>query len=757
MASILTLSEEFRQDRGRELVRLIREDVKSRAEWDYQRVMARNLYHGNGVRLDVHWEGASDLHFGITYEKVEGALPRFHNAFWNIEPKARVRRVADEYDKEENDIQTEFINWVMDVDIDDFFDTSLSYFRNMLLDGLGAVKVYWAQQWRYTCQVYEVKALIAAGEQTIGGFTANSPRPKPMVQIFDEVFGQGAWTLVGPTPDNDFGVWQLEIIEDRRRIQDVVVQAEESDWVDQLRLKVWRPILTLDRGAVDIIEAEDLIVPYRTKDVQTADRVTHRYWIPIERIVANRHKSREEWNLSDDDIDRLTAIAHSNVSGWDDDAEQQHVREHKDQIAGERPPQDSDKAKRRVRFYEVYATEDLDGDGQTEEVIYQISHDLEKIVHATYLDARFPHGERPIVTVHYNKPSDRFYSYGMGWLLAPINIQINTTINQINDNQELINNPIFFFRPTAMMVDAEILRRIPPGTGIPTNDPGGVVFPQWTQTPLANIGVFDSMMMMADRISGISPFMSGSSQQRNAPRTARGTLALLSEGNIRVDIIIGQARKAWRRILSQLTSLYHENMPDEKYFWATGRDRKQKRLSIMRKHLRGKFEYILDGNAANSNSEVQRSVSEIRYATAATNPLYPQDPAAFQALLRDFIMHHKEGSVDVEALIPKLPGQGALTHPPMSQRDETTAMRFGNIVDVLQSDNHAEHVADLQRTIQAEEFASWPQFVQAIITAHLRQHIMLLNQQAAMQLPQSAGGGEQSIPRGLADLEGGVQ
>jgi len=383
---------------------------------------------------------------------------------------------------------------------------------------------------------------------------------------------------------------------------------------------------------------------------------------------------------------------------------------------------------------------------------------IQAIAHVTHLDVVHPHGHRPFSAMHFVSPTDRFYTQGVAEILAPINIQVNTTINQINDAQELQNNPFGFYQPAGMTADHETLQSIPPGTLIPTNDIQSVIFPRWGTQPLANGNVIDSVLLFADRIS-VSPFSGGNTQVRNAPRTARGTLALISEGNVKSDLLVAMAqREGWREVLFQITGLYRENLTDEKYFWATGRDKKSYAEMIAPRQLKGKFEFTFTGNTTNTNPEVQRTLSQIRYQTGVANPLYQFDMVALRELLRDFYQHFSEGS-DITKFLPKLPQSGIESHAPMGQKDELAIMRLGQPIDVLQTDNDAQHIDTLDRFMaDGPSTATLSREAVAFIFDHRRRHVaqlQLKQQQAAVQDNNGIGGAEQGV--GLGQLEGGVQ
>ena len=754
----IMLSEEESKEDGREFLAQIDADERARKYWDDWRIVANNLYYGSGMRYDTHWQGASDIHLPVVTEKVDMVLPRIKMA---LGQDVQVQRVARDYDPEETRLQEHFINWAREHDIPDFELSLTHWYKNMLLYGCSFLKVYWKQKWRRTEQIHNLKAMAQAGE-TLNGYVLNAPQIKFVDNMLDELFGQGRWMYAAP-PESGSAEFLVDIVEDRRRISNVRVKFEKSDLIDEVRIRVRRRILVQDSPCVDVIEPEHIIMPYRAKKVQTADYVAHRHYMTPDEIIRRADETDEElhWNLTEEDIKKLKDS--KKAPTWQRESEpEQRVQEAKDFSAGVSRPDRANDDYNKLPVFEVYTCEDFDEDGDPEEVILQIVPALGKIVHCTYLETVFPHGMRPFCAIRYTQSSDRFYVPGLAVFLAAINIEVNTVINQVNDAQELINNPIFFFRPDGLTIDPKVLQNIPPGTGIPCSDPNSIVFPQWNKAPLANLQALDSMLMFADRMT-VTPLTGGSTQMSNSPRMARGTIALLSESNVKLDMLVESIKdEGYKDLLRMLFGLYSSFGPDEKFFWVTGRDKKKRSETVYRQQFAGKYDFILTGTTVNSNPEIRRMVSQNRYAVGSTNPLYASDQMAFQNLLRDFYMHNDEGA-NIDLILPKLPGQSGQTHVPMTQEDEITAMRLGQPIDILPSDNDAEHLQVLQAFQKSPEFSTLEPHIAASLAHHGRAHAIALQQkmlqaQNQAQLAGGAPGGQaNNVPTDLGNLEGGVQ
>ena len=752
---LLQMTEDWRSKRGIELCQLVENDLLNRQEWEDQRAEARAMYYGDIPRPDINWgEDASDIHLPLIFENIERLVPRLNNAIWNVDPHVLVSRTAEDYDPQETRIQERFINWALENDIPDFYITTHSWFRNMLLDGVGIVKTRWRTVWRNTAEIRRIKTHYKQGELSSVGVPVGQAREKTPQEVLDEIFGPAQYAI-----HEDKGAEiRLTIVEDRRIVENVrVTFTNNSQFVDEVELIVNRPTLIMDCPEVSVVEAEAFIVPYRTKGVQSARRITHEHWMYLEDVKTEASKDYDPWVLTEDDEQRLKAYAQSLSEDQQPSYNNRRLADLKDDVEGVQPNNLSGIESNQLLFYEIYLREDINGDGMVEDVVVQVSPVLKKVMHITFLDMANPHGRRPFATIHFLSPSDRFYCPGLAQFLAPLNIQANITINQVNDRQTIINNPIGFFRPTALPQDPDALQRLRPGDMIPTPDPGGVVFPDWGKAPLSDLTIMESMMMMADRL-GTSPLSGGNTQFRNAPRTARGTMALISEGNLKIDVLITMAQKeGFAELMHQLFGLYHTFMPDEKHFWATGHARKRIPEMASRKMMKGKFIFTFTGNTVNTNPEVQRTLAQMRYQVAATNPLYAQDPVKFRELLRDFLSAHSDGT-SVERILPDLPGQGAESHPPMPQKLENMAMRNHQPTDVLWSDNDLQHMNDVQQLYHSPEFDYYDDVAIALVAQHYQWHqqnAARKQQMAALAQQPGGGGGEQGV--GLGGLEGGVQ
>jgi hypothetical protein len=195
-------------------------------------------------------------------------------------------------------------------------------------------------------------------------------------------------------------------------------------------------------------------------------------------------------------------------------------------------------------------------------------------------------------------------------------------------------------------------------------------------------------MSLAERYIGISPSMQGFGAGQSAGKrgvyTTGGTLALLSEGNKRMDIYIRRARYPFHRVGRMTANCYNQFAPDywDKYGETGANIRKAFGLIDP---ASGGILYDLSASDASSNREVDRTAllqmanvattyyQRITEAAGALRQLKPDDPMAkvirsvlsgasdlFQRLLFNFDIGDRKRLVpDIDDAFGPLPGKGS--------------------------------------------------------------------------------------------------
>lgn len=690
--------------------------------------LVRSMYFKEPGGFDAKepWEGAADIHLPIVLEKIESAVPKVMSALWRASPFVHVKSPAGAVDGDGMAKVEHFLSWAFRNDIENFYTELEEWLRNMLLDGTAIMKTVWERRWRRGLEIHKVKSVYAAGDVDLLGETVEEDRPKIMREMLGEVFGledpHNALTDTKKSGDREFTV---QFTEDGRRYEGRV-EVHDTDMIDEVELWVFRKIIEYDAPTCTVVALEDFLVPFRTKNVQTAAWVAHKTRYTIEEI---ERKSRSgEWNLSEDDMRWVKS------QGKKGDPES-ITEAQKDEVTGEGG--DTAQARKSKRFdpnslgvYEIYVREYIDDGEEPVDLVLILPEDLNKVVAVYYQDELVPKGVRPFAVARYIPVPGRIYGMGMAELLYAINYSVDNTISMTHNLMELVVNPFFFYSPFGAATNPDALTGIKPGTGIPTADPNSVKFAEFRQQPLAMLHAsFGELLSYADRLT-FSPGVTGNNNYRNAPRTARGTMMLMDAAEEHLSTIVEQLQEtSWKDLVAQVTAMYGRWTAVDKWYHVTGETSPRR---INPKHLRGNLQFAFSGSLTNVNRDIQRALAEKRYAMAGQDPLYNSDPRARQALLRSFLEATTEGD-DADKFIPSLPGEGGYDHPPLPQDKENMAMSMGMRVSVLPVDDHAEHLAEIDKFVASDAFKKLPPLYVALIAEHRNAHTAAQSQQIAMQ------------------------
>jgi hypothetical protein len=215
---------------------------------------------------------------------------------------------------------------------------------------------------------------------------------------------------------------------------------------------------------------------------------------------------------------------------------------------------DDDSGPNALRMIKVFARADLDDDGIPEELIYDVVKDEGLVPYARY--ANYAHRQRPLVQFSYGNRPGSILSRGVPELLFNIQKIMNTTIRDHLDNNKVQNTKMFLARkgsaieekakvyPSRIFFVDNIQTDFAPidlGTGKPT-------------TSIQDIAVVEKWGQF---ITGISDFNLGKENRSRTPATT--TLALLEEGNKRIDRTIEVMRRSMLEMWKQILLLYYQN------------------------------------------------------------------------------------------------------------------------------------------------------------------------------------------------------
>lgn len=350
---------------------------------------------------------------------------------------------------------------------------------------------------------------------------------------------------------------------------------EEMDWereLDQLLMTYaitgcefkktyYCPIRELNVS--DIVFAKDLVVDYFTKDIKTAQRITHVIMLTkndiAERIAAKvfrKDLTLESFGQAEQDLDDNNKYK---ASGYDEDAPHKFLEQH--------------------RFW------DLDGDGYEEPYIVTVHKQSNTVVRicARYdLDGiklaedgsikRIEPVEYFTPFIFMPAPDGSFYGMGLGKLLFGLNNAINSAINQLIDAGTANNRQSGFLGRGVQLgrssagTDGFALGagewKSVPSTG---DDLRKNIIPMPTKEPSQTLYTLMTFLTETGKeVASMADILSGETPGSNVPATS--TLALIEQG---LKVFNGTFKRLYRSLKSEFKKLYRLNkmyLTEEKYF-----------------------------------------------------------------------------------------------------------------------------------------------------------------------------------------------
>lgn len=321
------------------------------------------------------------------------------------------------------------------------------------------------------------------------------------------------------------------------------------------------------------VSPDDLVINYHAPSVADAQRITH---ILYETMVSLEEKIRleiykgektTEKNEDEKELGSATPTRVSTLAG------------ERDKRTGLNAPSREDTTKPRV-YLEQCLRYDIDEDGYAEPVIVTVEYDTKKVVRivAGY-DAQgitaTKDGEiaRIVPTQYYTKfgfipnPDSAIYDLGFGQLIGPLNVSINTLINQLQDAGTLNNLQGGFFGRGVKLPKGAF--GLAPGEwkqlSTSVEDLSKSIFPLPTKEPSAVLFQLLGFLVDAGRqLASTTDIMVGENPGQNQPMHT--TMAVIENGLNVFGAIYGRIHRALHEELRLLFKLNGRYLNQREYF-----------------------------------------------------------------------------------------------------------------------------------------------------------------------------------------------
>lgn len=368
------------------------------------------------------------------------------------------------------------------------------------------------------------------------------------------------------------------------------------------------------------------------------------------------------------------------------------------------------------------------------ELVVRFSPDLNLVLGAQNLADMYPRKvhRRPFVEASLVKDGS-YWCQGFGELLESLEDQLSDNSNNASRAGAFSIGPVIFYRPGSGFDPETFVYE--PFTTVATDDPKAINVVQAHADLTYPVHKEQQLLGYAERVSGVSDMSMGRAIDRpNAPKTARQTMALLEEGDVRASLEMSALREDWSAILRHMWELCQDYAPEKLFFRVTEEDAKglfdvRKGGAYMTADERnGKYDFLLKFATNAWSKETAKQNQLALYQIDLQNPLINQNPRALWMILDK--VHKAFGDDNFCQLIPEPPDLGM----PKSPREELTKMLQGEEVQVNPLDNDALHLLDHNKRLQdAREDPDRDEDAFRALVMHVMEHVQQMKQKQAMQ------------------------
>lgn len=368
------------------------------------------------------------------------------------------------------------------------------------------------------------------------------------------------------------------------------------------------------------------------------------------------------------------------------------------------------------------------------ELVIRFIPELHKIVSIQDLAAMYPRmkNRRPFVESALVRDGS-YWGPSFGELLEDIEKELSVNHNLATQAGQFTAGPIIVYRPAAGF-DPDMFEYKPMST-IATDDPSSVKVLE-LKADLSFVQIKEqAMISYSERVTGISDQNLGRASDRpNAPRTARQSLALLEEGDVRAGLDMSVLREDWGEIIHHFWQLEQMYGSERVFFRVTEEDSGglfdvAKGGSFMMADEREE-DYDFDLKFATNawSKEVNKQNQLQLYALDLQNPLVQQNPKALWRVLDK--IHKAFGDDRFSDAIPEPPDMGL----PVAPAEEWTRMLQGDQdVHPNPQDNDQLHLTDHhKRLVEAAADPESDQEAYKLMVKHIQETMQQMAQKQLM-------------------------
>ena len=558
-------------------------------------------------------------------------------------------------------------------------------------------------------------------------------------RAYSSVFAPPGMVKAMPVEGND--VQRAKNVENYLNWQVLYEMEEYEDEFDRLLINL--PIngtafkkvyydKTLDRNVSEYVSAVNIVLPYRTKKLESARRVAHEIWLHYDEL-----SDRNDQGLYVN-FDQVKEVA-----GKKDNTE---LSETKDRAVGE-DDHSGDNSPKLV--LEIHKKHKLFDDMRPQPYIFTVDYDSGTILRITSRTVKIGGKEHVLsyfIDYHFIPNPEGFYSFGFGHFLEVLNEMANTAFNQIFDSGRLTNTPFGFYGRRAGLKKRQI--KLMPGLMTEVDDASQVYFPSMQRVDQILFQVLGLIQQYSEQLTSNSDYLMGRESKGTKTPTASGTLAIIEQGLVTFGVM---TKRIFRQLKKELRLIYTLNsiyLPESKQFRILGEDQQLPFPTIKRVDFDGKMDIIPIGDPSFASKSQRRQEAIELYQMMIQNPLVGVNPATGQIgnpraiweLTNDLLDAYDKKNK--RALLPPMPSV------PISPDVENAMFVQGDYNDPQVGENHQQHMSVHDLFILSPFYQSMPEEYKALHKKHMEKpkSLMVMEAQAKAAMGAMPEGG---MPMGM--------
>jgi hypothetical protein len=383
-----------------------------------------------------------------------------------------------------------------------------------------------------------------------------------------------------------------------------------------------------ERCELDIRPIEKVYIPYHSDSTNPrweddAEYILDERWYTLDDLKEMKAKGQLTDNVSLDDLS-LAINALPEFSGTE------QARMSAEGSAPPPPRKDSYKL-RCIEGYIKHAI--VKGDDVRKQCVFLIA-----VEPKFYLSGRALHhvsriGRRPWIIRPFLRRPGRAYGKGVPELVRHLHTLLDAIFNQGIDAGNRVIGGGGFYRPASGTNPRRL--QAGPATWVPVDDPKNDIYIptynlsglQWSSNEMRLV------LELIERLTYLTPAMLG---KESASRpTARGTLAVIQQGESKFTLIGGRAQQIICDLLTDIRQKYEENMPPAKWERILGKSRLNEYPSP--EYMIGNYEAKMQLDLTSIDLEGKRSLAMGMYQMMAFDPLVTQNPAFMWQVRADLL------------------------------------------------------------------------------------------------------------------------